>query len=120
MLVAAIVMQKEELSLQRKELKATRNEYEITNATMKKQQFESTFFNMINLQQNILKEIQIDGIYGRDAIKELYNSLEKYYNDQFYKKKLALVLNELSIVDDVKLKVFVKNYIYQKLKKISS
>ncbi len=47
--IAAIVMQKEELALQREEVRKTREEYEVTNQTMKKQQFENTFFNMLKV-----------------------------------------------------------------------
>ena len=83
MLVAAIVMQKEELSLQRKELKATRNEYEITNATMKRQQFESTFFNMISLNHAIVNalvytddsRVTSEGRYALNQIKEKLKSI---------------------------------------------
>ncbi|MCY8749018.1 hypothetical protein MOD54_12425 [Bacillus spizizenii] len=85
--VAAIVMQKEELSMQRRELtmqrtelKRTREEFELSNKTLKKQQFETTFFNMINLQHNILKEMKIldgDNIFtGRDAIEAILKTLK--------------------------------------------
>ncbi|MGN7403415.1 putative phage abortive infection protein [Cytobacillus praedii] len=57
--IAAIVMQKEELALQREEVKKTREEYEVTNQTMKKQQFDNTFFNMISLHNDILNTIEV-------------------------------------------------------------
>ncbi|WP_182103767.1 putative phage abortive infection protein [Niallia taxi] len=106
---AAIIMQKEELELQREEVRATRKEYEITNSTMKKQQFESTFFNMINLQQSILKEIKIEDKYGRDAIKLLHEYLVLYYENQVFRDKVVLVYEKLSQVDNEILKEFSYN-----------
>jgi hypothetical protein len=88
---AAIIMQKEELKLQREELEKTRDEYKITNATMRKQQFDSTFFNMINLHHNILKEISFINVSGRSAISLLFETVKEVYNGEVlleYKKKL--------------------------------
>lgn len=82
---AAIVMQKEELELQRKEVMATRREYEITNLTMKKQQFENTFFNMVTLHHEIVNSIVYNDSYkklqGRHAIAEIKSSLKNTYNN---------------------------------------
>jgi len=47
-LVYTARMQKDELELQRKELKDTRAEFEQQNNTMKRQRFESSFFNLLN------------------------------------------------------------------------
>ncbi|WP_433581572.1 putative phage abortive infection protein [Paenibacillus amylolyticus] len=82
---AAVMMQKEELKLQREEVKKTREEYEVTNATMKRQQFDSTFFNMINLHHNILKEIthidsnQAAELTGRSVIAFLLRKVKESY-----------------------------------------
>ena len=82
---AAVVMQKEELRLQREEVMKTRKEFEITNETMKKQAFDSTFFNLISLQKEILIEIKFDGEQGRAAITKLFNKLEKtIFNERQY------------------------------------
>lgn len=118
MLVAAIVMQKEELSLQRKEVRATRKEYEITNLTMKKQQFDSTFFNMINLQQNILRDIKYKDQQGRDAIKALYKELKRVYNQEIYNKYSKLTIEEITNGDLDELNKFSKSlFIKDKLDK---
>jgi hypothetical protein len=88
------------LLIQRRELKETQKEYKITNETMKKQQFESTFFNMIDLQHNILKEIKINKDVGREAIKVLYYELrDTYQKDMFnnHKNKMIEDLMELEI-----------------------
>lgn len=74
---AAVVMQKEELKLQREEIKKTRSEFEITNETMKKQAFDSTYFNLISLQKEILSAIKIGELSGRYAISEIFKDLQK-------------------------------------------
>lgn len=92
---AAMMMQKKELELQRKEVMATRKEYEITNRTMKKQSFDSTFFNMINLHRSILSEINYGNENGRKAIEELYETLKKQYIEKTKNKWLHYFWNEL-------------------------
>lgn len=64
--IFAIILQKKELQLQREELKQTReeiegqrHEFEQQNETLKKQRFENTFFNMLNLQQGIVKSLSL-------------------------------------------------------------
>lgn len=44
--IVAIYLQRNELILQRKELKSTRDEFKVQNQTLKKQRFENTFFNI--------------------------------------------------------------------------
>jgi len=63
-IIYTIYLQTKELALQRKELELTRDEMKgqkeefITqNQTLKRQQFENSFFQMLNLQQDILKDI---------------------------------------------------------------
>ncbi|KQU22155.1 hypothetical protein ASG65_20785 [Bacillus sp. Leaf13] len=109
---AAIIMQKEELELQRIEVRKTREEYEITNRTMKRQQFETTFFNMINLHHNILNEIKVESSIGRDAIKNMYINLEYSYNIHVYKKynedlKKEALTGDKMLLDDLVEKVFI-------------
>lgn len=68
-------MQQDELKMQREELAKTREEFELTNKTLTKQQFESTFFNMINLHHNLLKDLE----EGRSYFNETYKLLESEY-----------------------------------------
>ncbi|ATH71766.1 hypothetical protein CFN77_06045 [Bacillus altitudinis] len=68
-------MQQDDLKMQRKELAKTRKEFELTNKTLTKQQFESTFFNMINLHHNLLKDLE--GM--REYFNENYESLSDEY-----------------------------------------
>lgn len=62
--IYAIFMQRDELELQRVELIETRNElsaqreeFRIQNDTLKRQRFENTFFNMLQIQQQITDNI---------------------------------------------------------------
>lgn len=86
--IIAILLQRQELKLQRKELELTRNEMELTrdefaiqNSTMKVQQFENTFFQMISLFQGNTKTMSFnsDGeIYkGVGIFSLLLDSVEK-------------------------------------------
>lgn len=63
-LIFTIILQKNELALQRKELSLTHDELkgqkeqlEEQNKTLKIQRFENTFFNMMELQQQIVNEL---------------------------------------------------------------
>lgn len=75
----AVALQSKELSLQREELKQTREElegqkkeFQIQNKTLKRQQFENTFFNMLKTQENIVSNIKLDtGKTARAAIKDM-------------------------------------------------
>lgn len=89
--VVAIIMQKKELemqrddlALQRDELKKTREEFELSNQTLLKQQFENTFFNMINLHHNILNNLELDHSSevktGRNVFTYLYEEMKNNYN----------------------------------------
>lgn len=94
---AAIIMQKEELELQRIEVRKTREEYEITNTTMKKQQFDSIFFNMINLHNNIQNDLKLNRVNGREVIEEIYSVLCIKYSELV---KADLLNNNISLLDE--------------------
>ena len=63
--IVAIVIQRNELRLQRKDLELQRDEFKTQNATLKLQQFENTFFNMLSLQQEI-----VNNLYYKRTVKE--------------------------------------------------
>jgi len=95
-LIFTILLQKEELELQRIELTETRQEFITQNNTLKKQRFENTFFNMIELHHKIVEGIdsserrfvggnnyQIVAIKGRDVFeKEYYNFISKLKHNE--------------------------------------
>lgn len=64
--IYTILLQKKELSLQREELQLTRqemkeqtDEFEKQNKTLKLQRFENTFFQMMDLQQQIVNNLEV-------------------------------------------------------------
>lgn len=89
MIVATLGMQKEQLELQRRELrssidemKATRKEFEVQNKTLSIQRFENTFFNMVSLHNQIIESIHYGGQYqkdGRKAITPIFTYFKQTY-----------------------------------------
>lgn len=61
-MLVSFVLQRYELRLQREELKAQRDEFTQQNKTLKLQRFENTFFNMMQLQQQIVNGLQYSRI----------------------------------------------------------
>ncbi|CAG2533458.1 Putative phage abortive infection protein [Maribacter dokdonensis] len=55
----ALKQQIKEFELQREELSETRKVFKIQSETLKKQQFESTFFNLVNLHHGIVNSIDL-------------------------------------------------------------
>lgn len=104
LVTAAIIMQKEELALQREELEKTREEialqreelektreeYNMTNKTMKKQQFENTLFNLINNHHEIIKSMEFANLSknygGRRAIRFIHVLIAEYLKNHVYSK----------------------------------
>ena len=93
---AAIIMQKEELGLQRNEISETRKVHEINNATMKKQQFDSTFFKVIDLHQKILRDIQYREEAGKDAIKAFMKLIKEEYTSSVINNEIKELKRELA------------------------
>lgn len=69
-IIYTIYLQKKELSLQRKELRDTREEFKIQNKTLSLQRFENTFFHLLELHHQIVNAIDID-IYRNKPISAL-------------------------------------------------
>ena len=68
-IIWAIILQKNELELQREELAQTRQEIkgqkeqlEAQDQTLKKQNFESSFFQLLNFHDNIVNSLHIRGV----------------------------------------------------------
>ncbi len=132
LLLATIIMQRKEIKISQqsieelvkqteasvKQAEEARKETQITNDTMKKQQFETTFFNMLNLLQQIvnnMRETKYSSFYGTTfdytgrevfkRIKEAYDKIldsnphGKYINqselDEMFKGFLDKYSNEI-------------------------
>ena len=92
-LIITLIMQHEELGLQRKELAQTneelaaqREEFAAQTKTMKIQRFENTLFNMLSLQQDI-----VNGLYylPKDGAEHTGESKGRYVFDVFYNTKIT-------------------------------
>jgi Putative phage abortive infection protein len=90
MVVATLGMQREQLEMQSTELrnsieemKTTRKEFEEQNKTMAVQRFENTFFQMVNLHNQIVSSMQINGQYpktGKNVFPFIFEFLKHSYN----------------------------------------
>jgi hypothetical protein len=67
-------LQRKELKLQRKELSSTNKEFHIQNQTMELQKFENTFFNMLSIHHQIVRDID----YKLESIYNIKNSNFKF------------------------------------------
>jgi hypothetical protein len=88
--IYAILLQRKELRLQRKELELTRNELEgqklqlkAQNSTLQKQNFEDTFFQLLNVQNEITKSLKMEDatlitepIIGRSCFESFYDEFK--------------------------------------------
>lgn len=85
-IVFTVLLQREELSLQREELRLTRDEIKNQNDAIKHQNFESTFFQMLRLHNDIVSSIDIRAISGdvtsgRDCFTNFSTSLTGTYRN---------------------------------------
>ncbi len=92
-IIITVLLQRNELILQRQELELTRNEFITQNNTLRLQRFENTFFSMLSLHHQIVNNIDWtkeeplndgvsistkDKIYnGRDVFELHYSELRK-------------------------------------------
>jgi hypothetical protein len=78
----ALKQQIKEFELQREELSETRKVFKIQSETLKKQQFESTFFNLVNLHHQIVNSIDLK------STRDKYGLIERFRNRGALKDKL--------------------------------
>ncbi|MBI3125261.1 MAG: putative phage abortive infection protein [Ignavibacteriales bacterium] len=74
-IIYTIYLQKKELSLQRKELQQTREEFVAQNKTLRYQRFENTFFQLMDLHNDIVEKLNYYNskgreLHGRDTFTE--------------------------------------------------
>lgn len=74
-IIWTILLQRNELRLQREDSKLSREEAIDQNYTLKLQRFENTFFNMLNLQNEIVKNLKLGAAESRQVIEEAQNDL---------------------------------------------
>lgn len=78
----AFLEQQKQLKLQQKELALTREEFNQQNNTSKLQRFENTFFNLVSIQNQILKDIVHDN--GVKTRLNNYVEKEEYKGREFF------------------------------------
>lgn len=83
--------QQKELAATREQLEETVRQAEITNETMLKQQFETTFFNMISMHNNLVDGLTLynQEIKGRDVFIRLYELINGEHYNVTYEKFLG-------------------------------
>jgi len=95
--IKSLDLQIEEYKLQRLELEETRKVLKDQSDIFKIQQFESTFFNMLRLLQEIINELKItvdnQSGTGRDFFKVAFDNLKKFvhqHNTPIHDPKKAI------------------------------
>lgn len=129
--IIAIRLQSQELKLQRKELELTRNEMELTrdefviqNSTMKLQQFENTFFQMLSLfhenTQQISSTNKAHPYSGKGIFKALldmvYENLEIGLRNRFYREEATSIDDDFDYVRKAKISKVTKKEFMQLFK----
>jgi hypothetical protein len=96
-LIYTIFLQRRELKIQHQELELTHVEMQAQveqlqaqNATLKKQSFEDTFFELLRLQNDITNSIDLNAsnghvVKGRDCFKFLYEKFSKVWKVKPFK-----------------------------------
>lgn len=96
-MIVAFILQRYELRLQRKELEAQRKEFEEQNNTLRLQRFENTFFNMMELQQQIVNDlnatINVKEWIEEDASDPSMGKIRKQVTQQYEYRGRSLFLH---------------------------
>lgn len=101
-IIYTILLQREELRAQREELRLTKQEFITQNQTLRLQRFENTFFNLIDVHNNIVNSLKSaftttsgdrlkgrgraifnDLIFGLNQEKGLHGNPKKYSVEDF-------------------------------------
>lgn len=105
--VKALNQQIEEFKLQKVELEETRKVFKLQSDTMKLQQFESTFFNLLGIHQNNISDMDIT-----------YDKIKNQFADRFNLKdgdieKINLAGRDCFVFFTAQLKTIYENNIYK-------
>lgn len=81
--IYAIFLQRHELELQRGELEDQKMEFRIQNATLMRQRFENTFFNMLQMQHQITESLKYRyGVQVRNPNFEIGKLVPAYLTEE--------------------------------------
>lgn len=81
-IIYTILLQRDELQLQRNELRDTRKQFEMQNATMALQRKEQTFFHLLNLHNDLVKGLNFETFKGHNIFEMI---LRRFHSDLFNK-----------------------------------
>lgn len=104
--IYAILLQKDQLILTKKELNIIKEDFELTkdefkkqNETFSAQRFDNTFFQLLNLHNQIVNDLEIDGAKGRDCFEKVREQIKIIHHYRNPHKDLCEPLNTSSIED---------------------
>lgn len=107
-IIFTISLQRKELKLQRKELKSTREEFSIQNETLKRQRFENTFFQLLNLHQEIVGKLDYDKHFSRAVFKYAKGVLNRQFSivKEYNLKEIGIQENSSKSIEDIKGEIY--------------
>ena len=108
--ILAIILQKDELGLQRRELELQREELARTreeirgqrmqlqaqDQTLKRQNFEDSFFQLLRFHVDIVGSLKIGSLTGRDCFAHLVADLRNLYNNAESNKGISHLWRKLA------------------------
>ena len=83
--IVTLYLQNRDLNLQREEMQLQRKEFEEENETIKYQRFENLFYNMLNLQQEIVEGLRFEN----EKYKDIYNEYGIKIDRRFIKEEVV-------------------------------
>lgn len=123
-IIFTIYLQRQELRAQRQELQLTRNEFKTQNRTLKRQRFETTFFNMLSIHFQMLEKARPSIVpfspdfrasIGSDRLKfkpehlPLYKAVYNEYLRRTYPELSGYLQSLLSIHNVIRQQAFSAN-----------
>lgn len=100
-LIVAILLQRQELTLQRKELELTREvmkdqkkQLELQNETFRKDNFENTFFRLLRTHFDLVTSIKASNVQGPPVFKTLLQRLLSTDNNVHESRDLGILIGK--------------------------
>ncbi len=79
--IITILQQKEELSLQRKEMQDSRHELKGQKEQLEKQAFQNDYFRLLEYTNNYISLLKYNNTVGNDAIRHLFDEFRRKYHE---------------------------------------
>lgn len=98
MMYGAYKMQQEDLRLTREEMQQTRKEFETQNTTLKRHEFETTFFHLLELHHQIVNSI-LYYVEAQNITERDYTYHGRQYFSWVYQKMSQSYKNERALYD---------------------